>query len=46
MDGELIGGLVDDVNDEGVALLHPDGRAREASVHCSYHLPVAQLIHR
>lgn len=46
VDGEVIGGLVEDVNDKGVALMDADGWARKASVHRGDHLPVAQLMHR
>lgn len=41
MDCYIIGWLIEYVDDKDVTLLNTYGWAREASIHCSYHLLTA-----
>ena len=42
MDCYIIGWLIEYVDDKDVTLLNTYGWAREASIHCSYHLLIAK----
>lgn len=47
VDGDVVGGVVDDVDDEGVALAHLHRRPRELPVRRhDAHTAVAQPLHR